>query len=248
MGLNMADPAAAQIAALAGYDWIMIDNEHNPLTEAQVQGLVHAVQGFDVQTIVRIRANREEHVKWVLDLGAGGVIVPALQSVDEVRHAVEICKYHPLGLRGYSPNRASGFWHFRQEYLDRANRDILLICMIEHVAAVRDIDAICQVEGVDALWLGPADLAQTLGHLGDPLHADVTAAVDKVIEAAERHGKPWGLPVGDVEQLDAYVRRGATVLVIGSDTRMVRKGADETMAAVRRLLESGDCAKGQQHA
>ena len=142
MWMNLCDPGVAQIGAGAGYDWIMIDIEHNPLTESQVQGLLHALAGYDVQSIVRVRANSPEHIEWVLDSGAGGIMVPMMRSAADLRHSVEICKYHPLGMRGFGPNRASGYWTKGKEYVATANDDILLIPQIEHPGAVAEIDDI----------------------------------------------------------------------------------------------------------
>ena len=235
--INLSDPAIAEIAALAGYDWVLIDTEHNPLTEAHVQGLLYAVNGSDVTGMVRVRANREEHVKWVLDAGAGGVIIPSVEDAADARHAVEICKYHPLGRRGYGPNHASGFWSRTTEYLANANRDILLICQIELASAVAEVEEICQIEGIDGIWIGPTDLAQSLGHLGDPAHPDVRAAVDKVIETANALGKPWGIPVGTLPDLERYIGRGGQVMVMGSDTRMLRVGTTEIVNGARAILE-----------
>ena len=236
MWINLCDPGVAQIGALAGYDWIMIDVEHNPLTESQVQGLLQALAGYDVQSIVRVRANRPEHVEWVLDSGAGGVMVPMMQSAAEFRQCVEICKYHPLGMRGYGPNRASGYWTRGKEYVAASNDDILLIPQIEHLGAVADIDEICQIEGIDGILIGPGDLAQSLGHLENPQHPEVQATIEQIIKAANRHGKPWGIPVGTIEAYKEYVERGGTVMLLGSDTRMLRAMGSEFVNGVRAFL------------
>ena len=238
MWIDLCDPGVAQIAALAGYDWIMIDNEHNPFTESQVQGMIHSVSRFDMQTIVRVRANNEAHVKWVLDAGAGGIMIPGLRSLAEAEHAVHISKYHPLGCRGYGPLRASGFWTQHDQYKESANNDILLICQIEHKDALDDIDAICRLQAIDALWIGPTDLAQSMGHVAEPQAPEVQEAMGKIIDAANRHGKPWGIPTVLVEDFDAYVQRGGTVMVLGSDTRLLYNGATALTAHVRERRES----------
>ena len=237
MWVNLCDPGVGQIAALAGHDWIMIDTEHNALTEAQVQGIIHAVSAFDVTTVVRVRANREEHVKWVLDVGAGGVVIPGVLDAADARKAVHIAKYHPLGLRGYGPNRASGFWTEGEQYNATANEDILLICQIELASAVAEIDEICQIAGIDGVWIGPTDLAQSMGHLGNPGHPEVKAAIDTIIETANRHGKPWGIPTGLVADYQRYVERGAVLMLLGSDTRILKSGAGELVTGARELLD-----------
>ena len=233
----LSDPAIGEIAALAGYDWVVIDTEHNPHTEADVQGILYALSSADVTGVVRVRANREEHVKWVLDAGAGGVVIPSVVDAADARHAVEICKYHPMGRRGYGPLRASGFWSRTAEYNANANRDIVLICQIEVASALAEADQICQIEGIDAVWIGPTDLAQSLGHLGDPGHPEVKAAIDKIIATANARGKPWGLPTGSLADFQSYVERGATALILGSDSRILRAGTTELAGGAKAYLE-----------
>lgn len=236
--INLTDPGVAQIAALAGYDWVMIDTEHNPFTESQVQGLLQALGGFDVTPIVRVRANREEHVKWVLDTGAGGVVVPTILDAADASKAVSIAKYHPVGNRGYGPNRASDFWTRGKEYTARANEDILLITQIELASAVAEVDAICQIPGIDGLWIGPADLAQSLGHLGNPQHPEVVLAIDEIIESANRHNKPWGIPTGSVPDYQKYIKRGAVLMTLGSDSRLLLNSATDMVIQAQSLRES----------
>jgi 2-keto-3-deoxy-L-rhamnonate aldolase RhmA len=235
MWINLSDPGVAQIAALAGYDWVMIDTEHNPFTESQVQGLLHALGGFDVTAIVRVRANREEHVKWILDTGAGGVVIPSIRDTADARQAVEISKYFPLGRRGYGPNRASHFWTRGKEYTANANQETLLICQIELASAVAEVDQICQVPGIDGVWIGPTDLAQSLGHLGDAQHPEVQAAIERVIESANRHGLPWGIPTANVQDYETYVQRAGVLMTLGSDSRLLWSGASEMVSKARAL-------------
>lgn len=239
MWINLCDAGVAQVAAAAGYDWVMIDNEHNPLTEAQVQGLLHALQGSDVQSVVRVRANREEHIKWVLDAGAGGILIPGTRDAADARRAVEHCRYRPLGDRGYGPNRASAFFTREKDYVARANTDIVLICQVEHASAVAEIDEICCTDGIDGIWIGPTDLAQSLGHLGAPQHPEVVSAIDTIIDAATRHGRPWGIPTGAPEQFAAYVARGGTLMVLGSDTRILRVEGARFVEQARAVMREG---------
>ena len=177
-------PGVVHLAAECGYDWVMIDNEHNPLTESQIQSHIYAASAYETSVIVRVRGNQEEHVKWVLDAGVSGIIIPVLRDAHDAKHAVEICKYAPLGSRGFGPNRASGFWS-NTSYVSSANRSVFLICQIELAAAVEAADEICSVRGLDGIWIGPGDLAQSLGHLNDPSHPQVQAAIEHVIQTAQ---------------------------------------------------------------
>ena len=237
MWICLCDPGVAQIAALAGYDWVLIDNEHNAFTESQVQGLLHALDGRDTQSIVRARANREEHVKWILDSGAGGVMIPGIKNAAEARMAVEICKYHPIGKRGFGPCRVSGFWKYSEEYISEANNDVLLVCQVELASAVDEIDEICQIQGIDAIFIGPTDLAQSLGHLADAQHPEVKEAIDKVIKSANHHGKAWGIPAASIEDCKDYISRGGTLLTLGSDTGMIYSSASGSVDRFRQATK-----------
>jgi 4-hydroxy-2-oxoheptanedioate aldolase len=236
--INLGDAALADLAGVAGYDWVMVDTEHNPFVESSVQAMVYAAAASDVSCVVRVRANREDHVKWVLDCGASGVIIPGIRDVDDARRAVQIAKYHPLGARGFGPNRASAYFTRGEEYTSGANDRVLLVCQIELASAVEQVEQIAQVEGIDALWIGPTDLAQSLGRMGQPKHPDVVAAMDRVIECANRQRKPWGAPTSAVEDLEQYAARGGTVMVLGSDTGLLRAVASDRVRAARAALSA----------
>ncbi len=100
-----------------------------------------------------------------------------------------------------------------------------------------EIEEICQISGIDGLFIGPTDLAQSMGHLGDPAHADVQAAIDRIIEVSNRHGKCWGIPTGTIDDYQRYVQRGAVLMLLGSDTRILKAGAAELVAGAREVLD-----------
>ncbi len=234
--ITLTDPAIAIMLARAGYDWVMIDTEHNPFTEAQVQGVIHALRGTDVTAIVRVRSNAPADIEWILDAGAGGIIVPMAENAEDVAQAIRAAKYHPLGERGYGPLRATDFWADTAEYNARANTEVLLICQIERSGAVDDIEQIVQMPGLDGIWIGPGDLAHSLGHMGDVGHQDVQEAMTKIINAANHHGKPWGIPVRTVEDLMRYVNQGAILMTLGSDSFLLNSGARELAQVGRAAL------------
>lgn len=238
--ITFADPSIAIIFAHAGFDWVMIDNEHNPFTETQIQGFIHALRGTDVSCIVRVRGNDPAHIKWVLDSGADGIIVPWIENADDARRAVDAAKYYPLGKRGYGPLRATDFWEHKQEYDTYANERILLICQIERSSAVDCIDEIAQMPGIDGLWIGPTDLAQSVGHLGQADHPDVQECIARTIAAANQHNKAWGIPVGSVEDLMGYVKQGGTVMTITSSSRIMAEVSKKcSQAGLSALVKAG---------
>lgn len=233
--INLSDPALVQLAGIAGFDWVMIDTEHNPVSDAQVQGHIYALSGFDTSCIVRIRANRQENIKWVLDSGVAGIIIPAIVDYTDALEAVKNSKYHPLGMRGYGPNRASNFMTELKSYNENANRDVILICQIELASAVKDIDKICGIPGIDGIWIGPTDLAQSMGHLGNPAHPDVQTAIKQIIDSANKHKMPWGIPTAKIEDFKKYVSMGGTIMTVGSDTSMLRTNMLGMIEEIKRV-------------
>ena len=238
--LTLADPSIAIILAHAGFDWVMVDNEHNPFTETQVQGFIHALRGTDVSCIVRVRGNDPSHIKWVLDAGADGIIVPWLENAGDARRAVDAAKYHPLGKRGYGALRATDFWEHKQEYDNHANQQVLLICQIERISAVKDIDEIAQMPGIDALWIGPTDLAQSMGLVAEPNHPEVKDCIARIMAAANKHGKAWGIPVGSVAEFMWYVEQGGTLMTVGSSSSMLMNSSKKCVeASLSALVKAG---------
>ncbi len=228
---TLADPGIATIFQHAGFDWLFVDNEHNPFTEEHIQTFILALRASDMSCIVRVRGNTPEHIKWVLDTGADGIVVPMIRDAADARRAVQAAKYHPLGSRGYGPLRATDFWHDQKAYDEHANERILLICQIEQAGAVDEIDQIVTMQGIDAIFIGPSDLSHAMGYHGDFEHPAVQSAVEKVIAAANQHRKPWGIPVGSTEALMKYVNRGALVMTVGTSSRFLTVMADERFKA-----------------
>jgi len=242
--ITLCEPSVGIIFSHAGFDWVVIDTEHNPFTEAQVQGLIHAMRDSDMTPIVRVRSNDPAHFKWVLDCGAGGLLVPFITDAADVKRAVEAAKYWPLGVRGYGPTRAVDFGAHRKEYLDKANTDILLIIQIERQSALDDIEEIAQIEGLDGIWVGPNDLAQGLGHFGDIGHPEVQEAIGKIIATANKYGKPWGFPVACVEDYIKYAKQGAKLMTVGTDANLLVNAANKLVSDSFAALEKAGLRKG----
>ncbi len=234
--VNLCDPGVIVIMAHAGYDWLLIDNEHHPFTESQIQTMILASKETNITPIVRVRGNDASHIKWVLDTGAGGIMVPMLESVNDVKKAISYSKYPPTGNRGYSPLRATDFLAFKQEYEQTANEEVLLICQIEQVSAVDEIEEIVKLQ-VDGVWIGQADLSFSMGYKGNMKHPDVQKAVEKVISAANKHNKPWGTTTANQEDFKKRINQGALLLISGSDSGFITSAAYERVQQCRRVME-----------
>ena len=223
--MTLYDPGVASILADSGFDWIFVDAEHSPFSDRDIEALVNILRDRETVPVIRIREARAGEIKFALDCGAGGVIVPQLRTLEDFKNIVAWGKYPPLGRRGYSPLRATDFWTDKDIYDARANVDTLVIGQVECPEAVEIIDDIVCLEGLDGIFIGPSDLSWEMGKRGDMSHPDVQAAVSMVIAAAERQGLPWGIPCANADDLKLRVSQGGLILTISSDSRLIKSGA-----------------------
>lgn len=219
--------AVAEILARAGFDWVVLDVEHGVMDWPRVLGQVQAVQGAGCAAICRLPVNTPEHFKWALDSGAEGVMVPMVQTAEEARRAVASAKYPPAGMRGVGVCRAHGYGADFQGYVDRANDETLVVLQIEHIDAVHNIEAICKVVGVDAVFVGPYDLSGSMGLMGQTAHPDVEQAVRHVLEVAQASDVAPGLLIAEPRpgELAQRMAEGFRFIAIGLDTLMLVRAA-----------------------
>lgn len=241
--LSFSDPAVAELMSGVGFDWLLFDMEHSPLTLQSLESMLMAFNGRETVPIVRVAWNDRVMIKQALDLGAEGILIPQVSSVEEARQAVAACKYPPEGIRGFGPRRASDYYRYTDEYVGAANEGILVLVQIENIKAVQAIGEILAVPGIDVVLLGPNDLSGSLGLLGQGQHPKVVEAIDRVIAEAQRVGIPAGVPLdmdvpGDV--LDMWVARGCRFVFAGEDHSFLRRIATRTLAEYRQhTLKSG---------
>ncbi len=237
--LNLASPLTSELAAQCGFDWLLIDREHGAGDD---ETLLHQMQAIDTSEsiacpIVRVTENEPFLIKRVLDLGAGGVMVPYVNTAEEARKVVAAVRYPPQGTRGVARfTRAAGFSRNFDAYFAHANDDLLTIVQIETVEAVANAAEIAGVDGVDVLFVGPLDLSVNLGVAGQLSHPNFRAAIQKVIAAAQSAGKMSGTLLGSIDQIAPAVADGYTFLAVGSDGGMVANGMkilSEAFAAAR---------------
>lgn len=234
IGLWMAlgDPVCAEISAGAGFDWLVIDAEHGPQHLPGVLARLQVIAAYpQCSAVVRVPSNEAGAIRQYLDLGAQTVLVPMVQNADEAAAVVRACRYPPEGTRGVGSARAAG-WGRYEDYLLEANRNVCVLVQVETRGAVRNVADITRVEGVDGVFIGPADLAASMGHIGQAEHPEVVEAVAVAIERVRSHGKPAGcLAVGE-----AFARRlldqDVTFLAVGIDTRLL---VQETTVLARRF-------------
>ncbi|MEE8189762.1 MAG: aldolase/citrate lyase family protein [Kiloniellales bacterium] len=233
--LEMCSPIAAEIVAQAGYDCVLIDMEHGPASNLDAVGLMQAIQGRDCVPLARVPSNDPVPVKRILDAGALGVMLPAVNSAAEAEAAVAACRYPPKGRRGMAASivRASEFGGRWRDYVAGIDERLLVMCQIESRAAVANAAAIAAVEGVDLLFIGPFDLSSDLGFLGQPDHPEVRAEIARVEQAAKDAGRLLGgIPTPERSAGD-LLDAGYRLILADADVALLRDSARASLAALR---------------
>lgn len=235
--VGFADPYSVELMADLGFDWLLIDTEHFPLDRQSLRTIVGAMKGSPTVPVVRLASNLLDHFQTALDLGAQGVVVPMISSREEARLAVDFCRYPPLGRRGFSPTRASRYFQDLERYACEANEQIALIVQIETPRAVENIEEILTTSYIDGIFIGPGDLASFMNLATQTKHPDIEAVLERLICRARAHAMPFGLPTWTPEEFLSYVKRGASLLTIGSDLSFMASAARTSLSGIRKLLE-----------
>lgn len=235
IGLWCSLPSAYVVDGLAGagFDWLMIDTEHAPMDPVTVLPLIQAAAGHDVSVVVRPAWNDPVLIKRLLDLGVQTLLVPYVQSAEEAAAAVAAMRYPPEGVRGVAGlNRATGFGRVKG-YAATAARELCCLVQVETRTALDAIEAIAAVEGIDGIFIGPGDLAASLGHIGQPGHGEVFAAISDAVARIGAAGKPAGILATDAETAERYIALGTRFTAVGSDLTILMRGADALAARFR---------------
>jgi 4-hydroxy-2-oxoheptanedioate aldolase len=229
----LADPYTAEICAGAGYDWLLFDGEHAPNTIQTLLAQLQAVAAFPVEAVARPPSDDPAIIKQYLDIGFRSLLVPMVESAEQARGAVAATRFPPRGIRGVASatSRASGFGA-RTDYLATAHEEVCLIVQIESRAGLDAIEAIAAVEGVDALFIGPGDLAGGLGHLGQPTHPEVQAAIGSAVERIAAAGKPSGIFALSVDDAKRWLAAGVCFVSLGTDVGLLMRQARALRAAI----------------
>lgn len=232
MWVCSGSPLVAEICAGAGLDWILIDMEHSPNGLESVLAQLQATAASPVTTLVRVPTADPVVIKQVLDLGAQNLIVPMVSSVAEAEAAVRAVRYPPRGVRGVGSALArSARWNRVDDYLTDADEHVSLVVQIETATAVEAAAGIAAVDGVDGVFVGPSDLAASMGLLGQQTHPEVVAAVRRVLADAQSAGTPVGVNAFDPALARDYAEAGADFLLVGADVALLARGSEALAAA-----------------
>jgi len=235
--LGLGSIVAGEIVARAGFDWVVADLEHGMAGETELLGQLVAVQGTPTAALVRPVSAERLRVGRVLDLGADGLVIPRLETVAEVRETLGWMRFPPAGTRGVAAGtRGPGYGTVPHAELRALNERITGVFQVESAVAVEAADDLAAIDGVDVLFIGPADLSHDLGIPGEFTNPRFTGALDRVAAAAAAHGKAAGILLGDASEVPAYLARGYRFLGIGSDYGLIARGARSQLAEARRAI------------
>jgi 4-hydroxy-2-oxoheptanedioate aldolase len=231
--LNLGSALTAEIVGLSGFDWVLIDLEHGAGTEKEALGQIQALQHTPAGILVRVESAEPQRIHRILDMGAEGVMCPKINNLSEAKKVVNGLHYPPMGQRGVAKMvRATQFAQNFQSYYETSQENILGIVQIETKEALSHLDEIAHLDGVDVLFIGPADLTMELGIFGQFDHPMYLEAVENTIAAATKAGKATGILFFNPEEYTKYHQMGIRFIACGADATFVADGAK---AMVKKL-------------
>ncbi len=223
----------AEIVAHSGFDWVLLDTEHSPNEPPDLVSQLQAMGRGTASPVVRAAWNDTVLIKRILDMGAQSILLPYVQTAEEAQRAVQSVRYPPRGIRGVSGgSRASQYGRIK-DYLSRADEEICLIVQIETKSALDQLEAIGSVEGIDGVFIGPADLSASLGHLGQLKHPDTQSALQDAARRLNQLGKAAGVLTTVEADARRYIEWGYNFVAVGIDTALLANGADALARAFK---------------
>jgi 4-hydroxy-2-oxoheptanedioate aldolase len=233
--VQLPNPSVVEILAQAGFDWLLIDTEHGPIDVETVHAMIRATSGTTTTPVVRVARNLDWLAKRVLDIGALGVMMPAVNSAQEAIEAVHAVRYPPDGTRGFGPTFAALRWGLAgADYVKQANDEVMAIVQIEHIDAVDRIEEILAVPGLDLPLIGPYDLSGSMGLLGQVAHPKVQAAIDRVLAAGKKANLPVGIFGVTAEEINTYLEAGFRAILVGVDAALLAAAARQLLDSIKR--------------
>lgn len=223
---HLCSNISTEILAGCGFDWLLLDMEHSPNEVPTILSQLQAMAGGSATPIVRPPWNDMVTFKRLLDIGVQTLLVPYVQTEEEARNAVAWTRYPPLGVRGYAgAPRASDYGRI-QDYGQRCAEELCVLVQVETVQGLQNLEAIASVDGIDGVFIGPGDLSAALGHLGNPRHPEVLAAIEDAIARIQACGKPAGILTGDEALARRCIELGCLFVAVGADQNLLRHSAE----------------------
>jgi len=228
--LSFPSPEVAEALALCGFDWIMVDACHAPIDMLIAQRMLQAAR---CPALVRVADAGNEAINRALDIGATGVIVPGVRLAEDVARVISACRYPPLGNRGFGMARAQGYGQNFKTYIDDANEEIVVVPQIDHIDAVREIEAIASVPGFNALFVDPYGISASLGLPGQLGHPEVTAAIGRVQHICEDAERRMGIFAHDLDSATRWLGANFTLIAVAGDSMMLSQRARDILQILR---------------
>lgn len=230
--LSLADPYCTEICATAGFDWLLVDNEHTPNDVRSTLASLQVVAGYPAtHAVVRVLQGDAALIKQMLDIGAQTMLVPMVDTAEQAAEMVRAVRYPPLGIRGVGASAArASRWGQHTQYIQQANEEVCLLVQAETATALDNLEAICAVDGVDGVFIGPADLAASMGHPGNAAHPEVQGAIDDAIRRIVAAGKAAGTLTSDAAQARRFLGLGARFVAVGLDAVLLARATRQLAA------------------
>lgn len=236
--ITIGHPAIVEIMAGAGFDWLCIDMEHTDIDLSMCVLLIRTIQGKGLKALIRVSKNEEVIIKRVLDSGADGVIVPMVNFIEDAEKAVDYVKYPPIGKRGVGLFRAQDYGYKFDEYKKWVKDEAVIIAQIEHKEAVKNIDEILSVDGIDGTIIGPYDLSASMGFPGEFDREDVISSIEAVKDACIKHKKPYGFHIVDSDPKNTIkkIKDGCRFVAFSTDFFLLGDSARAGMREIKKII------------
>lgn len=239
--VSINDSSITELLCDIGFDFIWIDMEHTPIVKKDVHFHIMAAKGTGAATFVRVAWNDPILVKPILEMGPSGIIFPFIRTASEARKAVSSCLYPPKGIRGFGPRRSIKYGITDiKKYIERADTEIWKIMQIEHIDAVNNLEEILNVEGVDAVMVGPNDLAASIGYLGQNDHPEVKKVMNIAAKKIVKYGKPFGVSIGyNPTTIKEWIERGVNYIEVGCDIAFLLQAGTQVLKKTKKIFIEG---------
>jgi 4-hydroxy-2-oxoheptanedioate aldolase len=237
---EIRNPGIAILFAQAGFDFFFVDMEHSCFGYETVSDMILAARAANIPTIVRPSSRKShEYLSRPLDSGAAGLLVPQIQTREDVENVVKWCRYQPLGERGMALSRQHTFFQGGNtvETMSQLNEEILIALQIEHRDAIEALPELLSIPGIDAAFIGPADLSASLGRPSESNHPDVEKAIQRVIEVSEEKGIFPGIHTGSVEKAQYWIDRGMKMIGFCTDIKLILQICKDSVKALRSYMQ-----------
>jgi 4-hydroxy-2-oxoheptanedioate aldolase len=227
---SLAGHLSVEVVAGAGFDWLLLDMEHAPNELPMVLTQLQAARGGTAHAIVRPPWNDMVVIKRLLDIGAQTLLIPYVQTAEEARDAVAYTRYPPKGVRGFATGPRANDYGRISDYVQTYERELCVLVQVETRLGLENLEAIASAEGVDGVFIGPADLAAALGRPGELKHPEVISTIEDTIRRIRACGKPPGILTGDEALARRFIEAGCLFTAVGSDLNLLARGSEQLAA------------------